>query len=174
MKLAMRAPVVVYQRSLAILGTTQKQKGPFLALIVLLVSTQHHRRQVCAFHAPEMSINLMPTRLRASLFNLATTNRVLPQKSFVQPAKLDLVEVNLAKAVTLVNFEMLQETARASSAHWVMATMALDRPAASAFPPARMKLEVREKIVRKDTNAKEQIMDVNNVYLDRTRRQRDQ
>ena len=38
MKLVMRAPVVVYQRSLAILGTMQKQKVQFLALIVLLVS----------------------------------------------------------------------------------------------------------------------------------------
>jgi len=98
-KWVMPAPVVVNQRSLAILAITQKRKVRFLALIVLLVNTQHHLRQVCAFHAIAMRINRMPTQLRASLFNLAIINRVLPQKSFVQPVKQAMVAMQHVKRV---------------------------------------------------------------------------
>ena len=171
-KWVMHAPVVVNQRSLALLDITQKRKVRFLALIVLLVNTQHHLRQVCAFHAVAMRINRVPTRLGASLFNLATISPVLPQKSFVQPVKLDLVEINRVPAASLVNFKMWPETARASFAQWALETMAQGPRAALAFHPVRTKWGAKGKIVRKDTNVKEKIKVVNVAKMGRTHRHR--
>jgi hypothetical protein len=171
-KWAMHAPVVANQRSLALLDITQKRKVRFLALIVLLVNTQHHLRQVCGFHAIAKRINRMPTQLRASLFNLATISPVLPQKSFVQPVKLVLVEINRVPAASLVNFKMWPETARASFAQWALETMAKGPRAALAFHPVRMKLVAKGKIVRKDTNVKEKIQVVNVAKMGRTHRHR--
>jgi hypothetical protein len=169
-KLAMHAPVVVNQSSLAILDITQKQRVRFLALIVLPENTQHHMRQVCAFHVIAMSINRVPTRLRASLFNLATISRVPLQKSFVPPVKLDLVETNRVRTASLVNFKMWPETARVSSAQRVLETMAKGQRAALAFHPVRMKLVACGKNVRKGTNVKEKIKVVNVANVDRTHR----
>jgi hypothetical protein len=119
-----------------------------------------------------MNINRVPMLPNVVRSKVVITVLAPQQKSFVQPVKLDLVEINRVPAASLVNFKMWPETARASFAQWALETMVKGPRVALAFRPVPTKWVAKGKIVRKDTNVKEKIKVVNVANVGRTHRHR--